>query len=570
MPSSYTSSLRLTLPATGELNGTWGTTVNTGITQLVDTAVAGYVSIAMSDADYTLSAANGATDEARNMFVDMTGTLTAARNVICPTAEKLYFFKNSTTGGYALTLKTSGGTGISVPNGKSMVLMCDGTNVIDATSHMSSLTLASALPVASGGTGATSLTANNVLLGNGTSAVQAVAPGTSGNVLTSNGSTWQSTTPSVVERDFGALGTKQVATTTASTAVNAVCSLSATRAFRLRRNASSLLFVDLIDETGVVLGSANASFATAANATNPGIVALDSSTAVVGWQEGTTTLIVQVTYSGSTVTVGTHFQVDNTAPPSTSAAITVFKFSATKVAIVYCVSSVTRYRVFTPGSTMTAVAAAAQLSSTGYSTLLRSAGGSATQAVVFGMATNQEVAVCFLVTESLGAFTLAQTTIFQSAVTEISAGFDLVPTGTANEYLAVFGAVAGGTPDGGLCGRAFTFQVSGTGSAAVRVDGPVTNMPLAGAIGEHALAQADSSTYVLATTTPTGTNVVAYGLRVSNGYVTVPAGASMSTGNISGSFDVAVCGSNALLAYADPSNSNYPTTVPISLGTLTA
>lgn len=186
------------------------------------------------------------------------------------------------------------------------------------------------------------------------------------------------------------------------------------------------------------------------------------------------------------------------------------------------------------------------------------------------MATNQEVAVCFLVTESLGAFTLAQTTIFQSAVTEISAGFDLVPTGTTNEYLAVFGAVAGGTPDGGLCGRAFTFQVSGTGSAAVRVDGPVTNMPLAGAIGEHALAQADSSTYVLATTTPTGTNVVAYGLRVSNGYVTVPAGASMSTGNISGSFDVAVCGSNALLAYADPSNSNYPTTVPISLGTLTA
>ena len=49
--------------------------------------------------------------------------------------------------------------------------------------------------VANGGTGATSLTANNVLLGNGTSAVQVVAPGTSGNVLTSNGTTWSSTTP---------------------------------------------------------------------------------------------------------------------------------------------------------------------------------------------------------------------------------------------------------------------------------------------------------------------------------------------------------------------------------------
>lgn len=51
------------------------------------------------------------------------------------------------------------------------------------------------LPVNRGGTGATSLTANNVLLGNGTSAPQAVAPSTAGNVLTSNGSTWQSTAP---------------------------------------------------------------------------------------------------------------------------------------------------------------------------------------------------------------------------------------------------------------------------------------------------------------------------------------------------------------------------------------
>ena len=51
------------------------------------------------------------------------------------------------------------------------------------------------LPVANGGTGATTLTANNVLLGNGTSALQVVAPGASGNVLTSNGTTWNSTAP---------------------------------------------------------------------------------------------------------------------------------------------------------------------------------------------------------------------------------------------------------------------------------------------------------------------------------------------------------------------------------------
>jgi hypothetical protein len=54
---------------------------------------------------------------------------------------------------------------------------------------------AGTLAVANGGTGATALTANNVVLGNGTSAVQVVAPGTSGNLLTSNGSTWASSTP---------------------------------------------------------------------------------------------------------------------------------------------------------------------------------------------------------------------------------------------------------------------------------------------------------------------------------------------------------------------------------------
>jgi hypothetical protein len=53
---------------------------------------------------------------------------------------------------------------------------------------------AGVLSAANGGTGANTLTANNVILGNGTSAVQFVAPGTSGNVLSSNGTTWASST----------------------------------------------------------------------------------------------------------------------------------------------------------------------------------------------------------------------------------------------------------------------------------------------------------------------------------------------------------------------------------------
>jgi len=66
-------------------------------------------------------------------------------------------------------------------------------------STSSSVLTAGTLPVAAGGTGAATLTANNVLLGNGTAAVQVVAPGTSGNLLTSNGTTWASTTPTFTD-----------------------------------------------------------------------------------------------------------------------------------------------------------------------------------------------------------------------------------------------------------------------------------------------------------------------------------------------------------------------------------
>lgn len=133
MPASYTTSLKLTLPADGDTN--WGTVVNTGITSLIDSSVAGTASVAHDNtANYTLTSVNGTADEARKMFLNITGTLTADRNVVCPTASKLYFITNSTTGGFSVTLKTSAGTGILVPNGRSVVLYCDATNVVNALS----------------------------------------------------------------------------------------------------------------------------------------------------------------------------------------------------------------------------------------------------------------------------------------------------------------------------------------------------------------------------------------------------------------------------------------------------
>jgi hypothetical protein len=133
MPASYTTSLKLTLPADGDTG--WGNTVNTGVTSLVDASVAGTAAVVHDNAiDYTLTSVNGTADEARKMFLAITGTLTANRNVVCPAVSKLYFITNSTTGGFAVTLKTSAGTGILVPNGRSVVLYCNATNVVDALS----------------------------------------------------------------------------------------------------------------------------------------------------------------------------------------------------------------------------------------------------------------------------------------------------------------------------------------------------------------------------------------------------------------------------------------------------
>lgn len=129
MASTYSSRLRIELIGTGEQSGIWGDTTNTNLGTLIDEAIAGVAAITMSDADYTLTVADGATDQSRKAVLVMAGTLSQARNVICPSSQKVYIVKNTTTGGFAITIKTSGGTGVSVPNGTTALVYCDGTNV---------------------------------------------------------------------------------------------------------------------------------------------------------------------------------------------------------------------------------------------------------------------------------------------------------------------------------------------------------------------------------------------------------------------------------------------------------
>lgn len=133
MATQYTPVLKLALPVTGELSGTWGDVVNDNITSMIEQAVAGLATINTWTANtHTLTVADGTTSESRcAMLVAADGSggtaLTGAGEIICPTATKLYVLKNGST--YAITLKTSSGTGIAVPAGQTSFLFCDGTNV---------------------------------------------------------------------------------------------------------------------------------------------------------------------------------------------------------------------------------------------------------------------------------------------------------------------------------------------------------------------------------------------------------------------------------------------------------
>lgn len=167
-----TSLLGLLLPTTGTLNGTWGTVFNTQVTELLDSAIAGTTEIT-SDSDVVLTSTVTAANEARQAILLCTGARTAIRTVAPPSRSKTYVVINATTGGFAVTVG-----GVSVPAGKACMVAWDGSTFVAASSYvptasMGSLTLVTPLAVASGGTGAATLT--GLVVGNGASAMTTVA-----------------------------------------------------------------------------------------------------------------------------------------------------------------------------------------------------------------------------------------------------------------------------------------------------------------------------------------------------------------------------------------------------------
>lgn len=167
--SNTFSALKFEIIEVGGNDGTWGPIVNTNVGTAIEQAIAGMATLVTGDfttnvATLTLTNTNAAQD-ARAACLNITATLSAAGTVNVPAIEKPYIILNNSVGGFAVTVKVSGQTGVAIPAGKACVVYNNGTDVVEAINYMSSLTLGTDLALTEGGTGASSASGARTNLG---------------------------------------------------------------------------------------------------------------------------------------------------------------------------------------------------------------------------------------------------------------------------------------------------------------------------------------------------------------------------------------------------------------------
>ena len=167
--TNFSPLLGLALPTTGDLQGTWGTTVNDSITGLIDSAVAGTTTLS-ANADVTLTTTNGAANQARNAIILWTASNGATtRNITAPAQSKAYLVINAGTC-YIVIRGAGPTTGVTVASGVRALVAWNGSDFVKIVSNPVVLTtdVSGVLPPANGGTGLSSPGAiNNVLASNG-------------------------------------------------------------------------------------------------------------------------------------------------------------------------------------------------------------------------------------------------------------------------------------------------------------------------------------------------------------------------------------------------------------------
>lgn len=179
MPTNYTTSLGLALPATGELSGSWGDTVNNGITSLVEDAVAGTTTLS-SDADVTLTTTSGAANQARAAVIRWTAGGSVTRTITAPANSKLYVVINATSGSQSIKICGPGPTtGVTVVPGSRVAVVWNGTDFVLIDGGVTAAVW--------GGTGQSSYAVGDLLYASTTTALSKLAGVATGNVLRSGG-----------------------------------------------------------------------------------------------------------------------------------------------------------------------------------------------------------------------------------------------------------------------------------------------------------------------------------------------------------------------------------------------
>lgn len=265
MASTY-SPLKIELIATGEQSGTWGTTTNTNLGTALEEAITGSADVTFSSGTVTLTLTDtNASQTARNLRLNLVGTSGGAQNLVVPAIEKLYLVNNGCAD--PITVKNSTGTGIAIPAGKSMFVYNTGSNVVDATTYLSSLTLGTALPIASGGTGSTSTT--YVSLTTNVTGTLPVGNGGTGATTFTSGALLKGNTTGAIQTASASDIVGQIGSTAVTNATNAT-NITNTGGWSVTPSGTTLYFN--YNGTNVAKLDSSGNFTTLANVTAYGTV----------------------------------------------------------------------------------------------------------------------------------------------------------------------------------------------------------------------------------------------------------------------------------------------------------
>ena len=332
MAITYSPNLRLTLIGTGDQAGTWGNTTNTNIGTLIEQSIAGYVSQTVSDSagsPTSLTISDGTSSVARNMVLVLQGALTGNRDVVLPTNQKLYFITNNTTGGYTVTVKCAGQTGVALPPGAKAILVCNGVDIVEAANYFSGLVFPSSATIA---------TLSGTTLGYASASLTtaSIASGTVSNLIATNAGIGSASITTVTGTTIGT-----VASSTIRGASGVITQFSSTSATITTLTATSSTITTLKSTSATIdnltVGSLNASITLPSSATIATLSGTTlgygsaSITTVTGTTIGTT---ASSTIRGASGSIGqfTATSMSTTTLTATSSTITTLNSTSASIA----------------------------------------------------------------------------------------------------------------------------------------------------------------------------------------------------------------------------------------------